>query len=114
HQGEQAPRGDRFQFAWGAVVNKGSDLAFIGELASTPGVRSPSGIFLHSRGISAPIALPGDLMPDRRKIVTVNPARMIGNYGLNSRGDVSFNASLENGESAFYVYSQGELHLVVG
>ena len=43
-----------------------------------------------------------------------NPAGVVGNYGLNNRGDVSFNASLENDESAFYVYSQRELHLVAG
>ena len=53
-------------------------------------------------------------MPDGRKIVTVNPSRTIINYSLNNRGDVSFNAALENGDSAFYVYSEGFMHLVAG
>lgn len=44
----------------------------------------------------------------------MNPAQLIGNYSLNNRVDVSFNASLENGESAFYVHSQDTLYLVAG
>ena len=53
-------------------------------------------------------------MPDSRKIVQVNPTGIIGNYSLNNRGDVCFNAGLENRESAFYIYSEGELYLVAG
>src|SRR5207244_12815159 len=79
-----------------------------------PGFRAARGILLRFRGITTPIATPGKAMPDGRKIVTVNPAHAIGNYSLNNRGDVCFNASLENGESAFYVYSQGLFHLVAG
>src|SRR5207302_8828963 len=53
-------------------------------------------------------------MPDGRKIVTVNPPMMPGNYSVNNRGEVGFNASLEHGESGIYVHSQGSLHLIAG
>jgi hypothetical protein len=105
---------DRYSYAWGPVLNNRGDLVFIGEFTPPPGVRAARGIYLHSRGISTPIALSSDVMPDGGKIVTVNPARVVGNYSLNNRGDVSFNTSLENGESAFYVYSQHEYHRIVG
>ena len=53
-------------------------------------------------------------MPDGGKILTVNPARVVANYSLNNRGDISFNASLKNGGSAFYVYSEGGYHRIAG
>src|SRR5207302_10034019 len=71
-------------------------------------------IFLHSRGFPRHLVLPGGVMPDSRRLVTVNPSGTIGNYSLNQRGDVSFNAALADGESALYVYSEGLLHLVAG
>jgi serine/threonine protein kinase len=114
HQDEQGPLATRYRYAWGPVLNNRGDIVFIGDLTPAPGLRGARGIFLYARGITTPIALPGDVMPDGRKIVTVNPAHIIGNYSLNNRGDVSFNASLENGESAFYIYSQGLLHLAAG
>ena len=114
HQGEQAPQSDRFAYAWGPVLNNRGDLVFIGELTPLPGVRAPRGIYLHSQGITTPIALPGDVMPDGGKILTVNPARVVANYSLNNRGDISFNASLKNGGSAFYVYSEGGYHRIAG
>ena len=114
HQREQGPLATTYRYAWGPVLNNRGDLVFMGDLTPLPGVRANRGIFLYSRGINTPIALPGDTMPDGRKIATVNPAHVIGNYSLNNHGDVSFNASLENGESAFYIYSQGLLHLAFG
>lgn len=114
HQGEAGPLAIRYRYAWGPVLNSRGDLVFIGDLPPPKGLRAVRGIFLHSGGITVPIAVPDDIMPDGRKIVTVNPAHTIDNYSLNNLGDVSFNALLENGESALYVYSQGLLHLVAG
>ena len=114
HQGEQGPLSVRYYFAWGPLLNNRGDLIFMGDLLPSHGLRASRGIFLHSGGLTVPIAVPADIMPDGRKILTVNPSLTIGNYFLNNHGDISFNASLENGESAFYVYSQGLLHLAAG
>lgn len=114
HQGDQEPSGRFYRGAWGPVVNNRGDVVFMGELMPLPGVTSARGVYLHSRGVTVAIATPGDVMPDHRKLVTVNPGRGVGNYSLNNRGDVSFNARLENNESGLYVYSQGLLHLVAG
>jgi hypothetical protein len=114
HQGGLGPLDTPYRYAWGPVLNNRGDLLFIGEMIPSPGLRAARGIFLYSGGVTIPIALPGDIMPDGRKIETVNPAHVISNYGLNNRGDVSFNASLKNGGSAIYVYSQGLLHLFAG
>ena len=46
--------------------------------------------------------------------MTVNPASSAGNYSLNNRGEVTFNAALEGGESGLYVHSRGAVHLVAG
>ena len=114
HQGEQAPGSGLYRWAWGPVLNVRGDLMFMGDLIPPPGLAQARGAFVRVRGATVPIALPGDTMPDGRRIVTVNPASMTGNYSLNNLGEATFNASLENGESGLYVYSQGGLHLVAG
>ena len=114
HQGGQAANGNFYRGAWGPAVNNSGDLVFMGELTPPPGLTSARGIFLHSRGVTALIARPGDMMPDGRKIMTVNPASSAGNYSLNNRGEVTFNAALEGGESGLYVHSRGAVHLVAG
>jgi hypothetical protein len=92
------------------LLNNRGDLLFMGDLMPPTGLRSVRGIFLYSGGVTTPIALPGDIMPDGRRIATVNPGHVISNYSINNRGDVCFNASLENGDFAFYVrYYSGQL-----
>ena len=112
HQKEMGPAYP-YAWAWGAVINSRGEIAFMGEVAK-PGLRQARGLFLYSRGTTIPIAEPGDYMPDGRKILTVNPAFFTANYSINSLGEVCFSASLENGESAFYVYSAGSLYLIAG
>jgi hypothetical protein len=114
HQGGQAANGNFYRGAWGPAVNNSGDLVFMGELTPPPGLASARGIYLHSRGVTALIARPGDIMPDGRKILTVNPVSSAGNYSLNNRGEVTFNAALEEGESGLYVHSRGVVHLVAG
>jgi len=114
HAGEQAVGDGLYRWAWGPVLNARGDVVYMGELHAMAGQPQHRGIYLRSASGTVPIALPGDAMPDGRKIVTVNPASMPGNYSVNNVGEVSFNASLENGESGLYVHSQGALHLVAG
>jgi serine/threonine protein kinase len=113
HQGEAAPRAGSYVIAWGPVLNDQGAILFLGELTK-PGYRAARAIFLHSRHSSVAIAAPGDTMPDGRKIVNPVPAWLTANYSLNRAGDVCFNASLENGESAFYILSGGKLYLLAG
>ncbi len=114
HQGGQAVNGNFLRGAWGPAINNSGDLVFMGELMPPPGLPSARGIYLYSNGVTALIARPGDIMPDGRKILTVNPVSSAGNYSLNQRSEVSFNAALEDGDSGLYVYSRGALHLVAG
>ena len=114
HQGGQAANGNFYRSAWGPAVNNSGDLVFMGELTPPAGLTSARGIYLHSRGVNNLIARPGDIMPDGRKILTVNPPSSAGNYSLNNRGEITFNASLEDGESGLYLHSRGALHLVAG
>jgi len=114
HQGEQSVRGGLYRWAWGPVLNARGDVVYMGDLHPSPGFAQVRGIYLHAGSTTIPIALPGDMMPDGRRIITVNPGAMTGNYSLNNLGEVSFNASLENDESGLYVHSRGVLHLVAG
>src|SRR5262249_4708165 len=114
HQGEQVPPSVAYRSAWGPVLNNPGDIVFIAGLDPPRGVQEANGIFRYSHGVTTPIAIPGSVMPDNRKVVTVNPTNTVSNYSLNNLGEVSFNAALENGDSAFYVYSEGFLHLVAG
>ena len=114
HQGDLAPGGGAFRWAWGPVLNNAGHLVFMGELPPPTGVGAARGIFLHNGGTTLAIARPGDIMPDGRKILTVNPGSIMGNYSLNDRGDVCFTAALENGESALYLRSHRTMELVAG
>jgi hypothetical protein len=114
HQGEQVPGGSLLRWAWGPLLNNRGDLVFMGEVAPPPGLGTARGIYIFSRGATMPVAFPGDVMSDGRSVKTVNPAGGTGNYSLNNLGEVGFNASLANGDSGLYVWSEGMLHLVAG
>ena len=113
HQGDPAPGGGHYRFAWGAVLNNQDEIVFMGDLTSPPApLYTATGIFLHSRSGTVPIARPGDPMPGGGNIKTVNPTAAPGNYSLNNRGDVTFIAALDTGASGLYVYSNGALRVV--
>ncbi len=112
HQDKDIPAyagGGKFYYAFGAVINNRSDIAFIGALsesASDPVL----GVFLWSRGTIFKVARPGDPMPGGGTFAAApfNP----GGYGINERGQVSFAARLANGDRGVYVWSNGQLSLV--
>ncbi len=112
HQGGAAPGGGRYRSAWGPLLNNSGDVLFMGDLTTPPDSQKTSGLFLHSGGKTAAIARPGDSMPGGGKIRTVNPTNIVGNFSLNNRGDVSFNAALDTGETGLYVRSQGSMHVI--
>ena len=112
HQGDPAPGGGRYRSAWGPVLNDRGDIVFMGDLTPRPDFQRVAGIFLYSGVGTVAIARPGDAMPGGGKIRTVNPTNLTGNFSLNNRGDVSFNAVLDNGETGLFVHSQGSLHVV--
>src|SRR5207253_5735984 len=94
------------------VLNNRGDMVFIGDLTQPPDYQKAAGLFLHSENGTVAVARPGDTMPGGGKIRTVNPANMGGNYSINDRGDVSFHAALDTGESGLYVYSNGSFHVI--
>jgi hypothetical protein len=112
HQGGQAPGGHFYRAAWGPALNNRGDIVFMGELTPPPGMPSARGVFLYAKGATMAIARPGDIMPGGRELLTVNPVSSAGNYSLNDRGDVTFNATLRGGASGLYLYSRGTLHRI--
>ncbi len=110
HQGQAIPAyagGGTFRYAFGAVINNNSDIAFIGGLSAND---DQFGVFLWSRGMIFKVARPADTMPGGGKFATA--AFYTGNYGINERGQVSFAARLDNGDRGVYVWSHGMLSLV--
>jgi hypothetical protein len=108
HQGDPTPGGGTFQWAWGPVMNNRGDVVFMGELVAA----TSRGIYLHSHGTTVPIARPGDAMPGGGHIQTVNPAQVVGNYSINSRGDITFIAALDTGDSGLYIHSGDTIGVV--
>jgi len=66
-------------------------------------------IFLWSDGKLIAIARQGDSVPGGH---IVSASFRAGNYDLNDNGDVAFNALLDTGDEAVYVWSHGAITLV--
>jgi hypothetical protein len=110
HQGQDIPAdagGGKFYYAFGAVINNKSEIAFIGGLSDAD---DQFGVFLWSRGMIFKVARPGDPMPGGGKFAA--GTFYTGNYGINDSGQVSFAARLDNGDRGVYVWSHGTLSLV--
>ncbi len=111
HQGQPAPGGGAYRYAFGPVLNNLGDMVFIADLTPAPAVDQASGVFLRSGGVTIPVARPGDPMPGGGNFARASDR--ITNYYLNNKGDVSFNALLDTGEDGLYVRSsRGVLRLV--
>jgi hypothetical protein len=120
HQGAAIPTsagGGTFDYAYSPVLNSRGDILFDAGLKGTStgvvigGLPVDSqAIFLWSHGKLISIARQGDSMPGGGKLVSAsfNP----GNYALNERGDVAFNALLDNGKEGVFLWSHGSLTLV--
>lgn len=113
HQGDPAPGGGTYRFAFRPVINNRSEVVFLGDLTPAPGLAESVAVFLYSQGKVIPIARPGDVLPGGGVFVTGSP--LAGTLGLNWQGDVVFSASLlrdGKAETGLYVFSRGRLHLV--
>ena len=99
------------------ALNNRGEIVYCGELEPRSAAGHPakiSGVFVYSNGRVRNIALPRDVMPDGRKIATVNPSKSAAGFSLNNRGDVIFSAALQNGTCGMYAWSNGILHPVLG
>ncbi len=117
HQGDPAPGGGVYRLAFGAVVNNGGDIVFIGDLTPPPGTGDALGVFLFSKGTTIAVARPGDPMPGGGTLVRAT--FQDSNYHLNNKGDVSFAATLNTdvntdglADTGLYLFSKGSLSLV--
>src|SRR6266849_73169 len=99
-QGDPAPGGGNFTFAFGPRINNSGQMAFIGALpAQTPGtghlpLDTNSGIFFYQNGKVTAIARPGDRMPGGGRLVTAG--FLTGDVALNNNGVVSFDAVIDS------------------
>jgi hypothetical protein len=114
HAGDDAPGGGVYRLASNPVINARGDIAFLGDLTSSPAI----GVYLHSGGQTIAVARPGDPMPGGGRLVT---AGTIGFWQLdvNNAGDVVFNAALDTDDNTddkqdtgLYLWSHGSLRLV--
>lgn len=108
--------GTLLRYAWAPMLNSRGDVVFMGELEARSGIAHPKtnyGIHIYSWDADRPIAVPGDIMPDGRKIAAVNPSRSNRGFSFNNRGDVVFSAALENGDSGMYAYWNEIFHTIL-
>ena len=118
HQGEPAPGGGVYRQAFSPVMNNRGDIVFLGDLTPSPGAFQTTAVYLHSEGVTVPVARPGDPMPGGGTFVTAS--NIFGNQvHVNDRREVTFNAVLDtdvNGDgrrdSGQFVWSDGSLRLV--
>ncbi len=112
HQGDPAPGGGTFDFAFNGRLNNVGDISFIGVLGGK------NGVFLYEHdGSIVTVAKPGDSLPGG---TMVNTTFSQGAHGINNGGDVAFVAQLDadsNGDgiqdTGVYLYDHGEISTVV-
>jgi hypothetical protein len=89
----------------------------LGDLTPPPIPSDLVGVFLHSRGVTIPVARPGDPMPGGGHLETAS--FLVGQIHVNNPGEVVFNARLDtdvNGDGSadtgLFAWSHGSLRLV--
>jgi hypothetical protein len=118
HAGDAAPGGGVYRQAISPILNDRGDIVFLGDLTPPPLARQVTGVYLHSKGVTIPVARPGDPMPGGGRFVTAS--NIIGwQVSVNNPGDVAFNAVLDTDDNAdsvpdtgLFTWSHGSLRLV--
>jgi hypothetical protein len=111
-----APGGGTFQGVFAPVLNNSGDVAFQGGLSLEP--FGGGSVYLHAKGVTIPVAIPGDSMPGGGHFVS--PSLFRGaEVNINNPGEVAFSALLDtdddhdgNPDTGLYVWSHGTLKLV--
>jgi hypothetical protein len=107
HQGQDSPvLGQKYNLAFGPVLNEAGDLVFIGNLSGS----GENGVFLYSQGTTTVIAKPGGDMPGGG--VLKRAGGLPHTAYLNNSGAVAFIATLTNGDHGLYFWKNGALTLV--
>ncbi len=111
--GRAAPGGGVFTESLGHHINDRGDVLLLGFVDVGAGT-SIAELFLSSRGELTRIVGPGDSMPGGGRIAFLGAALAIGpsQFSLNNRGDIAFNATLDDGDEGLYVMSQRSVSLV--
>jgi hypothetical protein len=115
HQGDPAPGGGVFRFAFNGRLNARGDASFIGGLKEN---FDEDGVFLRNRnGTLLAIARPGDTLPGG---IMKNTTSSQGAHAIENAGDVAFVAVLDadsNGDgvddTGVYLWSDGTIRTVV-
>jgi len=118
HQGDPAPAGGTYRFAFAPVMNNAGDLVFIGDLTPAPDSLQTLGVFSFNSttSMTSPVAVPGDALPGGGRFKTAS--RWTYTSYLNNVGDITFVARLEPvggdgvGDTGLYLVSRGKPQLV--
>jgi hypothetical protein len=119
HAGDPAPGGGMYRQAYAQVINNRGDIAFLGDLTPAPDENQVVAAFLHTGGVTIPLARPGDPMPGGGHFVSGSNVLGIPQIHVNNLGQVVFNAILDtdvNGDgildTGLFAWSHGTLRLV--
>ena len=118
HAGDPAPGGGVYRQAISPILNDRGDVVFLGDLTAPPLARGITAVYRYSKGVTDPVARPGDRMPGGGRFVTAS--NIIGwQVFVNNPGDVAFNAVLDTDDdvdgvpdTGVFVWSHGVLRLV--
>ena len=101
--------GKNYSSAFGPILNAAGDVAFIADLSDKDD-GSEVAVFLYTRGEKIVIAKPGDAMPGGGKFATCG--YFTQNASMNNEGDIVFDATLDDGTNAIYLWRHGVVSLV--
>jgi hypothetical protein len=115
HQGQPAPGGGIFKYAFNGRLNEAGDASFIGGLNED---QSENGVFLHKHdGTLLAVARVGDPLPGG---TMKNAAQNQGSHAIDNAGNVAFSAVLDADsdhdgvdDTGVYLWSRGAIKAVV-
>ena len=112
--GATAPGGGLFTQSLGHHINDRGDIVLLG-FVDTGADEPIAELFSYSSGTLTRVVGPGDPMPGGGHVALLGASVLVGpsEFALNNRGDVAFNATLDNGGEGLFVISHGAPSLVV-